>query len=967
MTRQDSNWLKGSRGAGWKFLTTASMVAVTIAAAPTAMAQDTDENAEAIIVTGSRIQRTTSSAPVTQVGAEFIKDVGLSSVGDILQTQPSFGIGQGSQTVNHSSADAGSSFADLRSLGAQRTLVLFDSRRRVSGSAVSSAVDLSVVPPSLIESVDVVTGGASAIYGADAVSGVVNLRLKRNIRGFIAGVRAGLTHEGGGNEYEAYIGGGGSFNEDRGSVSVAVGYNKLGQLASTDRDFTRTPRRLLPNPQDTGLGDGQPAQIELVDFRFANFSRGGTICLPNANGTISRFYAIPGGIRPFQGQIVGTSGCSTYTLGGDGLSTAEQLNLRSGSESISMISNVSYELTDGIKAYLNFDYANTKSVVIGEEVADSQSQLIIRRDNPFIPAALAAELDSRGLTQFGVGRSHIDFGRRTQKRERNTFTIEGGFKGSIGETWNWEAFAQHGEFKAATRLENDRINANFFKAVDVVTNPANGQPMCRDTTATGCVPLNIFGIGVASPQALKYVLHTTLQDLVSKQDVVGGSLGGSLFRLPAGAIKVVAGAEYRKESLNIAVDGLSRQRALFSGLGTDNLNASFDVKEAYLEGVIPVLRNAPLARSLSIEGAVRVSDYNTIGNTTTWRVGGTWEVTDTLSFRVQRSTSVRAPSLFDLNAPETISRANVIDPCSGGLRTITPVRAANCTALGLAPTYSDPRSAESEFIYSGGNPGLRPEKSKSWTIGSVYKGELFGNRINLTVDYWNIDISGAIQSLNVERIINGCVDATTINNEFCPLVTRDRSNGGITEVRNYAVNLASLTAKGIDYQLSYNIGKMPSVLGSGNANASISLAGTYLIKREELGNPNDPKTLTILDGEIGYPKHRFNVQFKYNDGPVSVALTSRYVGSVKLDVQIPAEYYAPGVNEVKSRLYNDLAVFYDLNDQFRMQIGVRNLFNIVPPNTPQHLFNNAAYAGIGTGALYDNIGRTYMLGVSLKL
>lgn len=964
-----------------KLCSTAAAVAASLLALQAAQAQQTgssappappqgagsDQAGTSIVVTGSRIRRATSSAPTTQTDAETIQDLGLTSVGDILQTMPTFGVGQGSQTVNHSSADAGSAYADLRALGSTRTLVLLDGRRRAPGSAVSSAVDLTMVAPSLIETVDVVTGGASAVYGADAVSGVVNLRLKRNIRGIVAGARAGITHAGGGNEYDAYVGAGSAFAAGKGNASLILGYNKLGQLSSMDRDFTLVPRRLFANPDDRSVGDGQPAQIVLNDFRFANFDRGGTICLSNADGTISRFVATPGGIRPFQGQRVGPSGCSTNSLGGDGINPAKQLNLRSGVESIAVISQLSYSLSTDLQAYVNVDLSNSKTVVVGEEVADSQSQLIIRRDNPFVPAALAAELDRRGLTQFGLGRSHFDFGRREQRRHRDAYTVETGLKGNIGKAWNWEGFAQHGEYRAKTSLLGDRINANFFKAVDVVRDPVTGRPVCRDTAATGCVPLNVLGEGVASPEALAYVLHTTRQHLTSKQTVAGGSIGGDLLTLPAGPVKVVAGLEYRKESLQVTPDSLSLQRALFQGLGVAKLDASFNVTEGYLEGLVPLVKDLPFARSVSLEGAVRFSDYNTIGRTTAGRVGGTWEVAQPLSLRVQRSTSVRAPSLFELFGPETTSRANVTDPCSGALRLTNPNRNANCAALGLPSSYTDPRAAESEFILAGGNAALKPEKSKSWTIGSVFKGSLAGRSFQASIDYWSIDIEQAIQGLGIDRIINGCVDASTTANPLCALVARDPANGGITTVRNYAVNIASLKAAGIDYQFRYFIDAMPSLSGSGSAELMVALSGTELRKREELTNANDPSTLNILAGEIGFPKRRVNLQLRYTDGPATVSWSSRYIGPVKLDVQLPREFYPDGVNDVKSRLYHDLTAYYAVNKTLTIQAGVRNLFNLNPPDTPQHAFGNSAYAGIGSGGLYDNVGRTYLLGLSLKM
>lgn len=664
---------------------------------------------------------------------------------------------------------------------------------------------------------------------------------------------------------------------------------------------------------------------------------------------------------------MGTNGCGANNVGGDGINTSEQLNLRSGVQSASLISSLSYKLTDSVSMHVNFDYATGKSVTVGEEVADGQAALRLQRDNPFVSAALRAELDSRGLTSFGVGRSHFDFGRRTQRRERNTYTFEVGFDGKLGD-WQWQIFGQRGEFDANTQLENDRINPNFFFAVDAIRDPATGQIVCRDAAAraAGCVPLNVLGQGVATPAALQYILHTTLQDLGAFQTVAGAQITGEAFSLPAGAVKVAAGVEYREEGLDIEVDGLSRRRQLFSGLGTENLSQNFFVGEAFGEFVVPVVADLPLMKSLELEAAIRASDYSTIGQTTTWRAGAVWALNDKLRLRFQRSESVRAPSLFELYAPETIARANVTDPCVGTLQGLTPNRRANCAALGIPSNFVDPRAADSEFIISGGNATLREEESESWTAGVVFQTDAPGGRLSASVDYWNIDIADAIQGLNIERIINGCVDSASINNEFCPLVTRESGSLGILQVRNFDLNLASLTATGIDFQIQYAFDSVPSLLGSEAARLSLALSGTRLLKREELGNALDRSTLTILDGEIGFPKTRLNLQARYVDGPLAVALSSRFISKVKLDVQMPREFWADDVNSVDSRMYHDLAAYYDFREGMQVDLAIRNLLNEEPPRTPQHIFGSAAFAGIGSGGLYDNIGRIYSVGFSFK-
>ena len=933
-----------------------------------AQVEEGDEALEEVLVTGTRIERSVfeASSPVTRLDKSYMEDMSVSSVEDIFRSQPGFGVGRGSQNSQFAS-EAGSSFVNLRGLGSDRTLVLIDGRRRVAGSAESAAVDTNLIPAPLIKSVDILTGGASAVYGADAVTGVVNVSLDREFEGFTVGAEMGRTSYGEASESRYHLAAGGKFDDDRGHVTVGLSYTSLGPLASVDQGFSSVPWRLLPSDLNTGPNDGVPAFEALLGFRFSNVDPAGTICAFNTDGEATGRYIVGDGqnvtvgdqgFRDFQSARDLFGECGFINEGpGDGFNLAKMQQLRVDSETTAVITSVKYELTESVTAFAEFDYAHSESISLGQGTGNTVIQ--IARDNAFLPAELAVIMDAPGFRNAQLGQNG-NLARLRVTSKRDTWTAIAGLNGDIGN-YSWETHVQHGEFTRTMINHNTQRPALYRQATDAVIDPLTGDAVCRDPS-NGCLPLNMFGLGNFDPEARDWVLAKASQHVTNKQTVAGAHISGDLLTLPAGPVKVVAGVEYREESFDVVVDELSQTGLLSNSLGSQNAFAQFDVSEAFVETVVPIIADKPLIHDLSLEGAFRYSDYSTIGNTTAWKLGGSWAVNESLRFRVTRSESTRAPSLFELFGPEFSFSVNVFDPCDAPTRMLTANRDKNCLALGLPAGWEDPNRDEGEDIRTGSNPDLTEETSDSWTFGLVFRGDAFGGVFGGSIDYWTIEIVDAIQAVALERVIDGCVDLDTIDNEFCPLIDRD-SEGGIFRVTNRDINLATLEASGIDFQVDYSH-EAPAIFGDDSvAQMSVALFGTYMLKNEELSDATDPTSLVIREGEVGFPDVQVNLHARYASGPISLGWVVRYIGSVVIDRQVVPETYPLGVDNISGRVYNDLNAYWAYNDTFRLKFGIRNAFNKRPPNTPQIAFLNAPFLGTGIASHYGNIGRLYTLGI----
>lgn len=900
-----------------------------------------------VVVTGSHIARSAFDTPVPVVAMDekAIQRSGFTNVTDILARMPALGTGSNPNNTTFSQSDVGASFADLRGLGLGRTLTLVNGRRRVPGSDNSAAVDLSTIPASMVERIEVTTGGAAAVYGADAVSGVLNIILKRDFDGLQLEGRVHQPGYDGGSGHTLSLAGGTPFSSDRGSLAFTLSYSqedpiKASQLPWVKRNGTPT---WVGNPADTGPNDGIADLISIDDMRLPFLSYGGSF---NVGGTM---YTVDPGLRPIHNDRV----VSGLGIGGDGFNPTEINTFRAGSESYTGLLSVKYRINDDVRLFADADFGSARANASWAPALNFGVPL--SRDNALLPADVAALMDANGLTQIFVSKMHLDSGLRHDTSRRNTYTAVLGFEGELRHGWNWQAFYQYGSFDRAFRGENYQVTGNFLNAIDAITDPQSGQPVCRSASArdAGCVPISLLGRDVPSAEALSYVQHTLIRDLRNTQKVAGAQLTGDLLTLPAGPVQLASGFEYREETLSTRDDGAEMMGLINQGLGFQPIDAGFSVKEGFAELVVPVIADKPLLKKLSFEGAARYSSYDTIGDATTWKLGAIWAPVRDFRFRVMRADSVRAPNLFELFNPGVIGYGTNFDPCSAENIDQGPAsRVANCRAAGVPDGWMTPRPGLGANTRTGGNPDLDPETSRSWTIGGVFTPR-FAPTLSVSIDYWKVDIEEAVNTLDSLTIVTRCYDSATLDNPFCPFISRGTalSPSEISLIDVTQVNVGRLSSDGVDFAAAYSF-DVANLNARWPGSLSVSLAGTYLRSLEELVEASDPTTLVVSAGEVEHPKWRANLYMEYDNGPLSINWGLRYVGASDFDVQAP-ELYGP--SGVKSRIYTDLVGTYRWG-RVEAQIGVNNLLDTEPP----------FIAGLSSG-FYDRMGRMVFGGVTVRL
>ncbi|RMB00601.1 secretin/TonB-like protein [Eilatimonas milleporae] len=914
---------------------------------------------EEVIITGSRIARTGFETPVptTVVDAPTIANSGFVNIADILEDFPAIGVGLGAANTFRSS-DAGAAFVNLRGLGTNRSLTLINGRRRVSGSSTSSAVDINTIPAAMIERVEVITGGASAVYGADAVSGVVNIITRTDFDGLELSVNGGLSQHGGADNISAGFFGGTNFAEKRGYINFGAVYNSSGQLRARDRDFGQERVVSVGNPDNTGPGDGIPDRVTLRNFNDTYTTYDANFFIDGVTYTFG-----DNGLDTVTGEVV-RPGPLGAVIGDVGATFLDWFELRAPTEVFSVRSDMRYIIGDSISFFAEGEFSATDSSNLTQYFRfDERGFWLsgnggprIQRDNLFLPDEVAALMDANALTELPVRRSFNDFGDLENRHERRTFSAVAGFDGALPNGWGWEASYQYGEYRDNITNTNLIIGENFLNAVDVVAG-ADGQPVCRSAAAQadGCVPYNLFARGPLTPEQRAYFVHDRIQNVRNTQETIVGQITGDLVTLPAGPLAFAAGAEHRIETLRTRDDGLSLAGEIsFLGLANPRppIDEQFDVTEGYVETRVPLLKDMPFAHALDLEGAFRYSDYDTIGGTTAWNIAANWSPHEDLRLRVSRARSVRAPNLVELFGPQNTSITNFIDPCDVTRVPENANRAANCAALGVPADFTD--TFVGTLVTSGGNPDLREETSDTFSVGMVATpGFLPG--LSLSVDYFMIDIEDAVSGFGATEIAERCVDAASIDNPFCEAITIG-GDGSLSAINASIINVAEQTVSGIDFSVDYGF----PLFAKGRM--QLNLVGTYLLELERQADPSDPNTLVVDDGEIANPRMRMRFVTAYSQGPWSITMENDFISSAEIDAQAGPEAF--DIPDVSARVYTDFIFGYDVDDRYRFNIGINNALDIEPP------FSASSYLGGGPGqngaVRYDNIGRFFFAGVQAR-
>ncbi len=988
-------------------LASASSLGLAVAAqaqqAPaTEIAESADGAAETIVVTGSRIYRPELSLPnpVQTLSAETITRSGDTNLTDFLLDSPAL-VGSLSNGQNSGSnaffQSVGLNLLDLRNLGTERTLVLVNGRRHVNAYPGENSVDVNTIPIDLVERVDILTGGVSAIYGADGVSGVVNFVLKRNFEGLRARGQVGISERGdAGNRFGSVIAGK-NFADGRGNITFGYEYNVSDRFNERQRSYTGNAAdnfQLLQDPTQFPTGGasdipGQPDRILYNNVSWADSARNGAVDvdldgIPDFDGdgrVYDRGTALPGtGGR----AVNSTSNTPTAGYFGDFAPYLERHNLNL---------LASYEFSPAVRFFAEAKYVRTNAETLSQPSFDFFTYLA--PDNYYLQQRFGAGAPDGAL----VSRDNFDLGVNTDRAERDTYRAVIGFDGKLTEgersgNLRYEISYVYGRADSTVFGSNNRVTDRYFAALDAVAGP-NGQPVCRinlpgetiidannyagvaainGVPVTGapltfrpgdCVPLNILGENVASQSALDFAFARTITRARSEQHVVSGSLSGDLgflFDLPGGPIGFAVGAEYRRESTRSTPDPLQQQGFFDGGSAILPSSGSFNVKEVFGEINVPLLADVPFFKALSVGGAIRYSDYSTIGTTLTWNVNGTWSPISDVTLRGTYSQAVRAPNITELFSPLQGTFQFLDDPCDPSfIAEGTSFRAANCqaqlTAAGLTPVQianfspaTDPEQSTSQPGLTGGNPDLREETAKTWTAGVVLRPSFIPG-LSFTADWYDIKIKDAINTPEVNEVFKFCVDAPSLDNDFCNSFTRAPGTGFINSFVVAAQNVAEFTTSGLEVALNYRFAASPAI-GSFN----LRLVGGYLndltFTAAVGGVPEQQRNRTYRPRYIG------NLDLTWVRGPLSVNYGLAWQGETQrfTTIQLAAnpDISDPRFFEYKERWEHDVQVSYDVGKRFTLYGGVNNFTDQQPD------------IAAGNGLPVSAVGRYFYAGAKVQ-
>ena len=968
--------------------------------APAANPATTDSQSGAIVVTGSRISRRDfqSDSPISTINSSQIEASGQPSLDRVIGQLPQFAAAQGAAEVGDvqgapGNFGGGQSYSDLRGLGPNRSLVLLDGRRLMPSSP-DGTIDLNTIPSSMIETVEVITGGASATYGSDAIAGVVNFKLRQRFSGLEINAQQGITsrRDGATNQISAILGA--NFADNRGSAIIAMEYSDRAAIQGANRPFFRDIRQLARPPEGIigagNFGGGAPT-VAAVNAVLATYP-GTTPIAPTANGLY------PGAIGLNTDQTVFTDiagancvqnyrGLSNPVPGLNISSNCRQVQVALGQyfnvqvplTRYNIFARTTYELAEHVNMYAQFNYMDSRAVdQTGPGSSKPAVPLIVPQNNPFVtgnPAlqSILASITPRPTGNIVVTKLLTAFGNRVETFRYNVWQAVVGLRGDIpGTRINYDIYGS---------LGHSLFNADFVNDVSrtAVNNILNGTANFSGNTGS-CVGYawNPLGNNALSPGCREYAARNDHSSNTMTQKVIEGTLEGPIMALPGGDLRFALGADYRVQTFDFQPDSTLVTN---DSLAYGSVNAASGrqaVSEVFGELLVPVLRNLPFAHELSLDLGYRYSHYDRSGNYSTWKIDGTWEPVESLRFRGGYSRAIRAPSLANLYGPTSVSQLNIGtqpnagDPCAVGSVFRTGANASQVQALCIAqgvpanlyPTYT--YGVFSVLGSDGSNPNLTPEKASTYSFGAVisprFAGALF-QHLNLSVDYYNIRIKNAIGSLLLTDILPRCFNSDgasnptySLANPYCQRITRDPATGTIALGRQGLFNFATYSVDGIDAQLNWRFGL--DALGMSPSAGSLSLDTVVSYLRHYrvaglLGSPTLDYAGSIgfggVGGDISHPSWKANTSLTYSVGGLSISGRWRYIGSmIHADLVANPAATTPGVPAYS---YFDANIHYAINSQFTIGAGIVNIGDKAPP------FVSAAPLTTDA-AQYDVVGRS---------
>lgn len=1075
---------------------TVAIVLAGLTAPTTVVAQETpadsaencaDENANgvcdseegrAIVVTGSRIARPNleSAVPIATIAGEEFTSEGQTNVGEVLNELPQLRSTFSQQNPGLGIGIAGLNLLDLRGLGTARTLVLVNGRRHVPADILNNAVspDINSIPSDLIQRVDIVTGGNSAIYGSDAIAGVVNFVLRKDFDGLQVRANGGIAEGGwGGGQYVSAMWGK-NFADGRANITLHGEYSHQDRVFASDIDWLKRNDGFATTDLDTGGltngSDGFPDASFFRDFRSSTIHRyglmpvnqraGNPICgqsLVSTNGAPSTtggasfncvyIFDRDGNIAQLTGTRFG-SGINGAVIGGNGQTGREEQLLsvvpKYDRYNFNLLGH--YELSDAADFFIEAKWNRVRTR--GSNAAPSFTQGTgtqfdfrerVRLDNPFLNAtarttlanailasgcntsltaacpaagnlsAAQAAAVTAGTYRTVIAKQFADVGIRDEDFQRDTWRVVAGLRGTFNDDWNYEVSVNYGKFEENTTQNGYLDRQKFMLAFDAGRNPVTGAIECRakfdpaaaltlqrgDLSAAqnaflagrlaadiaACVPYNPFGAGDNNAASIAYFTYAGKHTASLDQLIFNGSIGGDtsgFFNLPGGPVKFALGAEYRRENAFYDQDDFVESGYTNAVVIPTIDPEAFEVKEAFGEILIPILKDTPFFHELTLSGAGRVADYNgSTGTVWAYNGGAQWSPMEGLMFRGNYARAVRAPNLSETGFPAVNNFAPGFgDPCSPARITANANRTANCTAALGANLVNLTDTTYSLPVVSGSNANLVAESSDSWTFGGVFQPK-FAPGLALTVDYYNITVNGIIASVGAQGIANACYDQPTLANPFCGQFTRwagpglgpfGELPGAIlgNSLINAPLNFQARKRRGIDTQLTYR------KTFSDNFKLYTNFLWTHNLQISNFQSTTDPTFENRIMSELGDPQDEFRWDTDLTFGNFVFGYRMRYIGSMytnlyedfnSLQGRPPQNEDSVSIREFPEVFYHDIRLQFEVPEggigkSLQFFVGVNNLLDTHPP-----LGSTATGSG---SAIYDFRGRYFYTGIRAR-
>jgi outer membrane receptor protein involved in Fe transport len=977
---------------------------LALQAAP-ASAQDDSTTVEDVVITGSRIVRQDFEAisPVTTVGSEQLELTATLSVETLLNELPQIVPGN-TRTSNNA---GGEDFAtiDLRGLGTNRTLVLVNGER-VPASSPTGVVDLNTIPASLIDRIEVVTGGASAVYGSDAVSGVINFILKDDYEGAELTATYGSSFDGKAPEIEINGLLGGNFANGRGNITAYAAYFNREEVMQAEFDWSRTSAAACYDSRGVIVCDtAAEAAVQIADGRsvfpggsgtppwgwitnnsanafntgvingalpaqFASYDHDCNPATPNiAYGGASRNLSFndAGALTPR--YTSGACGVPDRAAGSSRYNFAPDNFIMLPAERFNMTTTASYDITDNIRAKVFLNFVNSTSEVqlaptpvTGLSITlTPATQALIQANAPDLWIALQSRPNP--LANFTMDRRMSEVGTRNGFFENNSFSLLTTLDGDFNDNWNWSFTASYGSNRFDARGVNSTNRTALLQGL-AGCQTAAGAPL-GSAALPGCVPLDIYGPNTLTPAMVSFISVATFTETQIEESRVSGFARGDLFELPAGPVATVVGFEYRDTGVESLNDNEQRTGNIFGFNAIQDVSGSIQVSELYAEVSVPLLKDVDFFHYLGLEGGYRVSDYSSVGQVTTFKIGGEWAPVEWLRFRGIYNEATRAPSVTELFTAGNQGFPSYLDPCRA-TNTAGNVPLQNfCVSQGVPlasiPTFTANNSQVQAFAF--GNPNLSPETAETLTLGFVFQPDWFpiGN-FRATVDYYDIQISDAVGALGAQFFLNTCYASLNAANPACARITRDPVTGQVAAVNVTVANLNEIATEGFDIQFEWSVNLEETFLGVPGrlrVNELLSLVDSFEVN----GNDFAGTTTGAIGGAIFDWKSVLSIY--YNVGDWTVFGRWSYVPEL-CDPTFgvgPENCGDAGRGQMNPEAsFIDMSARWNVTDSFQVTGFIGNLFDEEPPQTPGGLFSQANT----DPQLYRVLGRTFSVSAKIR-